>query len=106
MPSVRVNSPDELSHLLSHSPYPSDRLCIKPVTGIYGMGFWRFDDEISPVAFLNNPDSRVIRPSQYLAAHAQMETFTPQVLMPYLPGPEYSVDMVVSQGTVGRRRAA
>ncbi|WP_256769051.1 ATP-grasp domain-containing protein [Klebsiella pneumoniae] len=108
VPSVRVNSPDELSHLLSHSPYPSDRLCIKPVTGIYGMGFWRFDDEISPVAFLNNPDSRVIRPSQYLAAHAQMETFTPQVLMPYLPGPECSVDMVVSQGTVlaavGRRK--
>ncbi|MDT1893169.1 carbamoyl-phosphate synthase large chain, partial [Acinetobacter baumannii] len=60
------------------------------------------------VAFLNNPDSRVIQPSQYLAAHARMDGFTPQVLMPYLPGPEYSVDMVVSQGTVlaaiGRRK--
>ncbi len=72
------------------------------------MGFWRFDDNVSPVAFLNNPDSRVIQPSQYLAAHARMDGFTPQVLMPYLPGPEYSVDMVVSQGTVtaaiGRRK--
>jgi hypothetical protein len=72
------------------------------------MGFWRFDDNVSPVAFLNNPDSRVIHPSQYLAAHARMDCFTPQVLMPYLPGPEYSVDMVVSQGTVlaaiGRRK--
>ena len=59
------------------------------------MGFWRFDDNVSPVAFLNNPDSRVIHPSQFLAAHARMDCFTPQVLMPYLPGPEYSVDMVV-----------
>ncbi|MFT2603461.1 ATP-grasp domain-containing protein, partial [Escherichia coli] len=46
--------------------------------------------------------------SQFLAAHARMDCFTPQVLMPYLPGPEYSVDMVVSQGTVlaaiGRRK--
>jgi len=108
VPSVRVTSLDELRNLLSHSPFPSDCLCIKPVTGIYGMGFWRFDDNVSPVAFLNNPDSRVIRPSQYLSAHAEMETFTPQVLMPYLSGPEYSVDMVVSQGTVlaaiGRRK--
>ncbi len=48
------------------------------------MGFWRFDDNVSPVAFLNNPDSRVIHPSQFLAAHARMDCFTPQVLMPYL----------------------
>ncbi|HBW4149844.1 TPA: carbamoyl-phosphate synthase large chain, partial [Klebsiella pneumoniae] len=108
VPSVRVKNVDELRTLLSHPPFPSDCLCIKPVTGIYGMGFWRFDDNVSPVAFLNNPDSRVIHPSQFLAAHARMDCFTPQVLMPYLPGPEYSVDMVVSQGTVlaaiGRRK--
>ncbi|HDT4013563.1 TPA: ATP-grasp domain-containing protein [Klebsiella pneumoniae subsp. pneumoniae] len=108
VPSVRVKNVDELRTLLSHPPFPSDCLCIKPVTGIYGMGFWRFDDNVSPVAFLNNPESRVIHPSQYLAAHARMDCFTPQVLMPYLPGPEYSVDMVVSQGTVlaaiGRRK--
>lgn len=108
VPSLRVSTPDELRELLSHSPFPSECLCIKPVTGIYGMGFWRFDDSISPVAFLNNPDNRVIRPSQYLAAYAQMKTFAPQVLMPYLPGPEYSVDMVVSKGVVlaaiGRRK--
>ncbi|HCC2748917.1 ATP-grasp domain-containing protein [Klebsiella pneumoniae] len=108
VPSVRVSSPNELCTLLIQSPFPSDCLCIKPVTGIYGMGFWRFDDNVSPVAFLNNPDNRVIRPSQYLAAHAQVETFTPQILMPYLPGPEYSVDIVVSKGEVlaaiGRRK--
>ncbi|MCL0568292.1 carbamoyl-phosphate synthase large chain, partial [Klebsiella pneumoniae] len=83
VPSVRVKNVDELRTLLSHPPFPSDCLCIKPVTGIYGMGFWRFDDNVSPVAFLNNPDSRVIHPSQFLAAHARMDCFTPQVLMPY-----------------------
>ncbi|MDR8464200.1 carbamoyl-phosphate synthase large chain, partial [Acinetobacter baumannii] len=67
VPSVRVKNVDELRTLLSHPPFPSDCLCIKPVTGIYGMGFWRFDDNVSPVAFLNNPDSRVIHPSQFLA---------------------------------------
>jgi len=73
---------------------------VKPVTGIYGMGFWRFDDSISPMAAFTHPDSRKVHPEMYLHALERQASFEPLVLMPYLPGPEYSVDMLVEQGHV------
>jgi hypothetical protein len=58
------------------------------------MGFWRFDDEASSMAVFNNPENRIVKPGQYIAALSAAKTFTPLVLMPYLPGPEYSVDIL------------
>lgn len=108
VPSVRVSNVKELSELMASSPFPEQVLCVKPVTGIYGMGFWRFDDSATFSAPLNNPDNRRINPAQYLAALAACETFDPLVLMPWLPGPEYSVDILADKGKVlaaiGRRK--
>nr|QTX15011.1 Carbamoylphosphate synthase large subunit [Klebsiella pneumoniae] len=65
------------------------------------MGFWRFDDNVSPVAFFSTILIAVLSTHHNTRLLMPVWTaFTPQVLMPYLPGPEYSVDMVVSQGTV------
>ncbi|SPW86910.1 ATP-grasp domain-containing protein [Escherichia coli] len=83
-------------------------VCVKPVTGIYGMGFWRFDDSASPMAVFNHPEHRLVSPQQYIAAASASESFKPLVLMPYLPGPEFSVDILADKGeilaAVGRRK--
>lgn len=100
VPSLRINSIEELQHHLSHSPFEGQQLCVKPVTGIYGMGFWRFDDNASSMDIFNHPENRVVHPQQYLAALTSAEKFTPLVLMPYLPGPEYSVDILADKGEV------
>lgn len=108
VPSLRVESVDELRALLARSPFASKSLCVKPVKGIYGMGFWRFDESVSPMAQFINPDSRKVNARFYLSALEQAGEFEPLVLMPYLPGPEYSVDMLVEDGAVlaavGRRK--
>lgn len=108
VPSLRVESVDELRALIARSPFASKSLCVKPVKGIYGMGFWRFDESVSSMAHFINPDSRKVNARFYLSALEQAGKFEPLVLMPYLPGPEYSVDMLVEDGAVlaavGRRK--
>lgn len=108
VPSVRINSLSELQENIANPLFADTPLCVKPVTGIYGMGFWRFDDEASSMAMFNNPDNRIVNPSQYIAALSAAKSFTPLVLMPYLPGPEYSVDILAHKGevlaAVGRRK--
>lgn len=100
VPSVRVDSAHQLRQLLAESPFGDLPLCVKPVQGIYGMGFWRFDDDVSPMSAFTHPDSRRVNPHLYLQALEAADSFEPLVLMPWLPGPEYSVDMLVEKGTV------
>ncbi|UNK59944.1 ATP-grasp domain-containing protein [Buttiauxella ferragutiae] len=100
VPSLRINSIEELQHSLSHSPFEGQQLCVKPVTGIYGMGFWRFDDNASSMDVFNYPEKRIVHPGQYIEALAGTPAFTSLVLMPYLPGPEYSVDILADKGEV------
>ncbi|MGM3175807.1 ATP-grasp domain-containing protein [Dickeya lacustris] len=103
VPSILIESAEELRHQIAknnQSIEDKKLLCVKPVSGIYGMGFWRFDDKATPMAALTHPDSRKVHPDIYLHALEQQEDFDPLVLMPYLPGPEYSVDMLVEKGNV------
>ena len=76
-------------------------LCIKPVIGVGGNGYWRFDKDASK-SFLHKPENRTIHPDVYLDALAHDEAVhDPQrmVLMDYLPGPEVSVDLLTWRGT-------
>lgn len=103
VPSFCIENTEDLRlHFIQNNQLGSHKklLCIKPVTGIYGMGFWRFDENASPMAAFNNPDNRKVHPEMYLHALEQQKNFQPLVLMPYLPGPEYSVDMLVEKGNV------
>ena len=108
VPSLRINDIGTLQAHIENPPFATRQLCVKPVTGIYGMGFWRFDDSASSMAVFNHPEQRLVHPQHYLAALAGAETFTPLVLMPWLPGPEYSVDILAEHGkvlaAVGRRK--
>ncbi|WP_096216285.1 ATP-grasp domain-containing protein [Escherichia coli] len=108
VPSWRVNTLAELKTHLAAPPFTDSPVCVKPVTGIYGMGFWRFDDSASPMAVFNHPEHRLVSPQQYIAAASAAESFKPLVLMPYLPGPEFSVDILADKGeilaAVGRRK--
>lgn len=100
VPSWHVKNSDELKHYLASPPFAHGQMCVKPVTGIYGMGFWRFDDTVSPVEVFTHPENRIVHPAFYLAALTQSTPFIPLVLMPWLPGPEYSVDILADNGDV------
>ncbi|AHG42695.1 carboxylate-amine ligase [Pseudomonas syringae CC1557] len=86
----------------------SGEVCIKPVVGIYGQGFWRFKAEADAFRCFANPDARETTFSAYLDAYRQSDDLPAMLLMPYMPGSECSVDMVCEGGKavayVGRRK--
>ena len=103
VPSIQINTVDELEKQIALKVTDGELACIKPVVGIYGIGFWILDPSVSPMAAFNNPDNRRVTPKMYLTAMSQQTTHKlpePMVLMPYLAGRERSVDMVVENGEV------
>lgn len=107
VPSIRIETVAALKKALDDgkdSPVP---LCVKPVVGIYGAGFWILDPNVRGMRAFDKVDERYVHPSLYLQAQLmdvdndENEPLrSPLVLMPYLPGPERSVDMLVENGEV------
>lgn len=102
--SVKVSLPAEVAAAIAEFEQAQQLPCIKPVKGIYGMGFWILKRGASRMQAFNNPDARIIHPEILLAAliSAQdaAEALPEQIVMPFLPGPEHSVDMLVESGKV------
>jgi hypothetical protein len=88
---------------------PGGEVCIKPVVGIYGQGFWRFKEGVDPFRCFENPDARQVDFETYHDIFGAASEREPMLVMPYLPGSECSVDMVCEAGKVvayvGRRKA-
>lgn len=100
VPAVTIPTWDLLQETLDNPPF-SKPLCIKPVRGMYGYGFWRFQEGISSAELLFNPEKREISPSLYLELMKRdTRAFIPQLLMPYFPGTERSVDIIAKDGQV------
>lgn len=102
--SVKVQSPDELASAIEDFESRGVQPCIKPVKGIYGLGFWILKRTAKTLSFYNNPDYRQIHPDVAIAslqrAEQAGEELPIQIVMPYLPGPERSVDILVENGRV------
>lgn len=104
----RFDNTDELEALLAkHSHEP---LCVKPVTGIFAQGFWQLDsdkeakEQYDTFEHLYFTEEKRINTAQFVNAyrHSQMvhERPIPMLLMPYLAGREYSIDVVCEDGEV------
>lgn len=102
LPTSVVRSADDLAAVLADWPADAPVPCVKPRRGVNGLGFWRLTDA-RPMAHLNDPDRRKIRADLYLAALREQEredSIDDIVVMPYLPGPEISFDMLCHHGAL------
>ena len=104
----RFDTVAELEALLAtHGHQP---LCVKPVTGIFAQGFWLLDtDKEADVRYdsfehLYFTEEKKINTTQFINAYANSlmvhERPIPMLLMPYLSGQEYSIDVVCEYGEV------
>lgn len=85
-------------------------LCVKPVTGIFAQGFWQLDSEraenqqYDSFEHLYFTEDKRINTAQFINAYAHslmvQEPPIPMLLMPYLSGQEYSIDVVCESGEV------
>ncbi|WP_410473066.1 ATP-grasp domain-containing protein [Faucicola mancuniensis] len=97
----QFNNTDELLVLLNQ--HQGERLCVKPVSGIFAQGFWKLED-VDSFEHLYLTDNKKIATEQFVNAYqnSQMvhEKPIPMLLMPYLSGREYSIDVVCERGEV------
>lgn len=108
-PACLVDSLPALKAALKSIKSDFTELCIKPNQGIYGCGYWRLDDHASADLVLRKPETRRINTQTYLDIVEKSGGLSqPMLVMPYLPGPECSIDMVTEQGhtlaVLGRRK--
>lgn len=98
----------ELQDLLAkHGHEP---LCVKPVSGIFAQGFWRLDtrkpDNKAYDSFehLYFTDDKKIHLEQFISAYQHSDMVKnkpiPMLLMPYLSGQEFSIDVVCEDGEI------
>ena len=104
----RFDNVAELEALLA--TYGHQPLCVKPVTGIFAQGFWRLDlakndgEQYDSFEHLYFTEDKKINTTQFINAYANsvmvQERPIPMLLMPYLSGQEYSIDVVCEYGEV------
>ena len=102
----RFDNVAELEALLDI--YGDQPLCVKPVTGIFAQGFWRLGKEVGEqydsFEHLYFTEEKKINTTQFINAYANslmvQERPIPMLLMPYLSGQEYSIDVVCEYGEV------
>lgn len=107
VPGTAIRTADEL--IQAYESYKSlGEVCVKPVMGIYGAGFWRFDNTTDPFSCIAYPDNRKIPFDTYLSIFNASKKEQHILVMPHMPGDEVSVDIVVESGKpiawVGRRK--
>ena len=73
-------------------------VCVKPVLGVYGRGYWRFDDGMSLFDVFSGASEHTIDPRVYADAYDAREERAPVIVMEHLPGVEYSIDCVCDDG--------
>ena len=108
----RFDTVAELETLLAkHGHQP---LCVKPVTGIFAQGFWRLGkvketgkeegEQYDSFEHLYFTEEKKINTTQFIHAYTNSlmvhERPIPMLLMPYLSGQEYSIDVVCEYGEV------
>ena len=104
----RFDNIAELKALLA--TYGHQPLCVKPVTGIFAQGFWRLDsgkakdENYDSFEHLYFTEEKKINTEQFLHAYTNSQMIherpIPMLLMPYLSGREYSIDVVCEYGEV------
>lgn len=97
-----VNSMDELLATVRKLGYPEKRVCVKATNGSGSRGFRLLDAKASRFdMFLHEkPSAGVIRLEELTAILEEAEVFPELLVMEYLPGAEYSVDLLADQGKV------
>src|SRR5690606_19679656 len=76
-------------------------VCVKPVTGICGLGFRRLDDDRGSFERLFSADPADLTRmalAAFRAALAGAEKPREMILMAFLPGPERSIDFACHEG--------
>ena len=95
-----AHSIDEVKEAVYRLGYPEKRVCVKATDGSGSRGFRILDESVSRFnLFLHEkPSSGVIRLQELISVLEEAEKLPELLIMEYLPGAEYSVDLLADKG--------
>ena len=95
-----VRSMDELEQSVLTMGYPSRPVCVKATNGSGSRGFRILDESLSKFdSFLHSkPSSCVTTLTELKGILSEADVFPPLMVMEYLPGQEYTVDLLADNG--------
>lgn len=73
-------------------------ICFKPTIGSYGLGFYVLDDDMTPLKRLLRSEGHRISSSELRTILGALDHFPELLVMEYLDGPEFSVDVLAHAG--------
>ena len=76
------------------------RVCFKPGTGTFGLGFYILDEAMTPLKRLLRSEAHRVSKAELQAVLAAAGSFPELLVMEYLDGSEFSVDVLAEAGTV------
>ncbi len=96
----KVINIDGFSRACRELGYPNETVCFKPSKSNGSRGFRIVDDGINrgDLLFNQKPNNLFISFQDALNILGEMEAFPELLVMEYLPGDEYSIDMLVDKG--------
>ena len=95
-----VNSLTEFKQAVRLLGYPDKRVCFKPPVSNGSRGFRIIDDSIDQMDLLlkYKPNTTFISYQNIIEILSKADNFPELVVMEYLPGDEYSIDLLVNHG--------
>lgn len=99
---ITVKKTDEFYEACKKIGYPERTICFKPTKSNGSRGFRIIDPEIDKghLLFKEKPNSTYIKYEEVQEVLSSMNEIPELLVMEYLPGKEYSVDMLVENGDV------
>lgn len=95
--TIAARTADELCAAIAEIELDGEA-CVKPVLGVYGRGYWRFQRDKQLFDVFSGTSAHEIDPEIYIAAFAAAADPKPVIVMEHLPGAEYSIDCVCDNG--------
>ena len=95
-----VRSAEEMEEAAAVLGYPEKRVCVKATEGSGSRGFRILDETTSrfDIFLHEKPTSGLIRLQELLSTLNEAPVFPELIVMEYLEGPEYSVDLLADRG--------
>lgn len=76
------------------------RVCFKPSTGIFGLGFYILDEAMAPLKRLLRSEGHRISKGELQEVLGKLDSFPELLVMEYLDGSEFRVDVLAHEGCV------
>lgn len=98
--AIPVADAEELEAAIAQVEAMGHGVCVKPVLGVYGRGYWRLERGRPLHDLFSGEVAHTVDTDIFVEAFAKAEAPAPLVVMQHLPGDEFSVDCVVDRGEV------